>query len=53
MQADAAMKKGLASIEQNLMNACDSISLVKFEGKLKTNVSSTAEMRKENFLTLL
>ena len=42
---------GLASIEQNLMNYHDSITSVKFDGKLKS--VGPSEMGKERFLTLL
>ena len=46
--------KGLSSIEQNLMNARDSTTSLKFDGKLEAVVSSTrTEIGKERFLTLL
>ena len=46
--------KGIASIEQNLMNARDSITSQKFNGKLEPVATSTTEIiGKERFVTLL
>ena len=46
-------EKGLAFIEQNLMNARDSPTSLKFDGNLEVVGSSVTEMGKERFLTLL
>jgi hypothetical protein len=46
-------KKGLASIKQHLMNAQDSSTSLKLDGKLEALGSSFTEMGKERFLTLL
>jgi hypothetical protein len=42
-------EKGLASIEKNLMNACNSITLVKFDGKLEAVALSTIKDGKGMF----
>jgi hypothetical protein len=46
-------EKGLAYIEQNLMNARNSPTSLKFDGKLDVFVTLVTEMGKERFLTLL
>jgi hypothetical protein len=45
--------KGIASIEHNLTTARDSITSQKFNGKLEPVISSSTEIGKERFLTLL
>jgi hypothetical protein len=46
-------EKGLAYIQQNIVNARDSPTSLKFDGKLEVFGTSVTEMGKERFLTLL
>jgi hypothetical protein len=45
--------KTISLIEQQLMNACESVTTLKFDGRLKATVGSSTEIGKERFLTLL
>jgi hypothetical protein len=43
----------ISLIEQHLMNACESVTTLKFDGTLEATVGSSTEIGKEHFLTLL
>jgi len=45
--------KTISSIEQQLMNARDGVTTLKFDGRLEATIGSSTEIGKERFLTLL